>query len=134
MVFESACTLILQGDSLEPEEVTRKLGAEPTFSGRIGGARQRHASGPIAPLHTGLWRLSADRSSPADLDSQVQGILDKVTSDYAIWSDLRAQFDINMFVGLFMASGNEGLRVSDATVAKLAARRIALDFDIYEPC
>ena len=79
---------------------------------------------------TGLWSLTVERRSPADLDGQVFELLGLLSPDLAIWSDL-ATFQGELFLGLFLQDGNEGITIGRDAIAAIAARGLRLDMDIY---
>lgn len=131
MLSETAAGLRLFGDDLDPVEVTRLLGAEPTTSARKGDidASRKH---PIA-ARSGKWVQSVEREMPSDLDKQIGLLLAGLTDDLAIWRDLTRDFRADVFAGLFMVESNEGLCLSPRTLLLLGERGLELDLDIYAP-
>jgi Domain of unknown function (DUF4279) len=126
----SAATLRIVGDSLVPDEVTQVLGAAPSAS-QIKGQELRGKEGRVRIAKSGMWRLHAADTSPADFDAQVLEILAKLSSDLRVWSDLSSRFDVDLFCGWFMEQRNEGLCVSSQTLRSLGERGIELALDIY---
>jgi hypothetical protein len=125
-------TLSVSGDGLDPDEITAALGKTPSHSERKSELiRMRNGGTRIAK--TGIWRLKADPLSPGDLDTQTTRLLQNLTEDLAIWTNLAERFDVRLFCGLFLAEQNEGLSLSDATLLQLGKRGIRLDLDIYAP-
>ena len=45
-----------------------------------------------------------------------------MTDDLEVWKTLTASYDIDMFCGAFMQSGNDGLSISSATMLALDSR------------
>ena len=80
-----------------------------------------------------MWRIDATSREPENLEEQVQEVLSRLTNDLSVWSDLRARFEIDLFCGLFMEEGIEGLVLSADTLAALGQRGIRLELDIYGP-
>jgi len=80
---------------------------------------------------TGMWRLRATKLAPGDLDAQIEEILSKLSSDMAVWKKLSERYHVDLFCGLFLASGNEGLTISPKSLADLGNRGIELGLDIY---
>ncbi len=76
--------------------------------------------------------MRAERLEPGDLDAQISEILDQLTDDTEIWKKLTTRFRADIFCGLFMAEGNEGISLSSETLEELAARCLTIDFDIYD--
>src|SRR5688572_20504859 len=110
LVGKSTAGLRFWGDDLDHDEVTLLLGGEPTrrankgelFEGRNG--HQRVA-------RTGMWHRSVPDQSPGDLDLQIKMLVAGLTDDLGIWQDLSSRFNGDVFVGLFMYVGGEGLEL-----------------------
>ncbi|GGA29610.1 DUF4279 domain-containing protein [Dyella nitratireducens] len=131
--FESSqAALRIFGDSLLPEEVTRLLGCAPTASERKGERIAGPKTGTVRVARTGLWRLRATEQAPEDLPGQIDELLGRLTSDMSAWAKIRETCRIDLFVGLFMSSGNNGLSISPAQLLALGERGIELDLDVYD--
>lgn len=76
--------------------------------------------------------MAATRRTPGDLDSQIQEILEQVTDKPDVWDQLVA-YSPNLSIGLFLVKTNEEIGISATAIRALAARGIALYFDIYGP-
>lgn len=127
----SAASLRFLGDDLNPDELTKLLGCAPTKSERKGEKIAGKVSGQRT-ARSGGWRLRAERREPGDFDTQISEILDQLTDDAHVWRDLTTRFRADVFCGLFMVEGNEGISLSRETLEKLAARGLTIDFDIYD--
>ncbi|MDQ0839238.1 hypothetical protein QFZ54_003022 [Sphingomonas faeni] len=77
--------------------------------------------------------MVAERREPADLDGQINDLLDGLSDDCSVWRSLSHLFRGRVFCGLFLASGNEGLTLRSETLARLSERGLLLDLDIYGP-
>mmetsp|Transcript_29352 Transcript_29352/g.57150 ORF Transcript_29352/g.57150 Transcript_29352/m.57150 type:complete len:139 (-) Transcript_29352:512-928(-) len=128
----SAASLRFFGDDLDPDELTRLLGCQPTKSERKGEERVGKVTGRKRIARSGGWRLKAERREPGDFDAQISEILDQLTDDMSIWQDLTSRFRADVFCGLFMKEGNEGISLSNETLQRLAERGLTIDFDIYD--
>jgi Domain of unknown function (DUF4279) len=124
----TAVSLRLFGDELNPDEVTRLLGKEPDKAERRGDIRP---SGYTA--RRGRWNVSAGHRAPGDLDGQIAELLAGTTDDLAVWQRLTSIYDADVFCGLFLEQGNEGVSVSPQTLRLLGERGIKLELDIYAP-
>lgn len=131
-LHETAVSLGFFGDDLDPVDISNRLGATPTFC-VAKGATWRTPRGSERIARTGSWRLQVPRSIPGDLPGQVEAIFAPLTRDTAIWQELSARFAGRLFCGLFLAEGNEGLRICSRTLAEIADRGLYLDLDIYAP-
>ena len=65
-------TFAIEGDTLDPEEVTRLIGVEPTETGLIG--MKRSAGRPDAP--TSYWWLKIRKQPDYDIEPGIARILD----------------------------------------------------------
>ena len=128
----SVATLRIFGDDLIPEDVSKLLGAEPSKSFRKGAEEVGIVTGNIRIHKTGSWRLSVERRNPEDLDAQIFEILNQLSQDLSIWHGLCSSYKIDLFCGIFMASGNDGLTLSPDALLALGSRGIKLELDIYD--
>lgn len=125
-VKQTAATLRVIGDELDPCEITRLLGKQPTRAfgkGDLVGERSTY--------HTGSWHFRVARMAPGDLDKQVSDIFAGMTDDLSVWKILASKYDVNLFAGLFLTEGNEGLCLLPQTLKTLSDRHIELQLDIY---
>ncbi len=121
------------GDDLDPDQVTRLLGAAPTASARKGDAGSPSSSDRRAVARTGSWRLTSAERSPGDLSGHLRELFSKTTDDLAIWRDLSRRYSCDVFCGLFMGQGHEGEELDAELMAMLGARGLRLALDIYGP-
>jgi hypothetical protein len=127
----SLATLRLFGDDLVPENISASLGALPTESWHKDQEIVSASTGNVRIAKTGSWRIAAACREPEDLEAQVFELLDQLTNDFAVWDSL-SSYKPNLFCGIFMASGNDGLPLSSQAMLALGQRGIALDLDIYD--
>ncbi len=129
-------TLRLNGESLDPDEVTRLLCCQPTFAIRKGDVFPKGRYRRIA--ETGMWRLEGDRPDSEDLEVQVQYLLGRVTSDESVWEDLARRFSVDLFCGVFLEAWNRGFELSAPLLSELSRRKLMIGFDVYshspDPC
>jgi len=118
------------GDDLDPEEMSLALGCQPTSAFRKGeqipGRYRRSAN-------IGSWLLDAPSTDPPDVEEAIKGLLASVSSDLRVWRDLTARFSADVFCGLFLDQVNRGFELSPSLSQELAARNLAVGFDIYGP-
>jgi hypothetical protein len=127
----SVATLRIFGTDLVPNEVSRLLGSEPTQS-RTRGEVLVSKSGRARVWEDGRWSLSTENSTPEDLEEQIWWLLNSLTQDLAVWRELAARYEIDLFCGLFMSTSNDGLSLSAAALKALGDRGIELSLDIYD--
>jgi hypothetical protein len=120
-VHKSAVSLRVIGDDLDPDEIAAVLGCTPTRARKPGGQ---------APA---MWCLESAGQEPEAVDRQIDEILSRLTGDLNVWSELGRRYRLDLFCGLFMRTGNEGVEISPAGLAALGRRGINLALDIYGP-
>lgn len=120
------------GDDLVPEEISELLGATPTKSERKGDVLVGKITGNKRVAKTGGWRLAAPKDCDGDLDAQINGLFAKLSSDMNVWHDLGLKYQVDVFCGIFMKTGNDGLVFSPATLRLLGERGVTLNLDIYD--
>jgi hypothetical protein len=130
-LYKSVVSLRIAGEALDPTEITRLLGAQPS-RGQIKGQAQTSKSGTRV-ARIGLWSLEATATEPEDLNSQVAELLGRLTADIGVWKSIGGRFDIDLFCGWFMGGSNEGASISPETLIALGERGIELAIDLYAP-
>ncbi|SIO06570.1 protein of unknown function [Parasphingorhabdus marina DSM 22363] len=130
ILHKSAVSLGFYNDDLDPSRISEILGAEPDVGVKKGDV-WKTVGGVEKVAITGSWRIGSERRSPGDVDGQIQDIFGKLESDIGVWRQLSELYQGRVFCGLFLASGNEGIRLQPETVAAIGERSLLLDFDIY---
>ena len=132
-IEKSLVTLRISGDTLIPAEITRLLGAAPTAAETKGDEIIGPKTGKRRIAKTGMWRLSAESREPEDIDAQIEELLSQLTVDLDVWHGIAAEWEIDLFCGLFMGESNDGLILSPRSLRALGERNIELQLDIYAP-
>ena len=130
-VQRSVATLRIIGDDLDPAEITRLLGCAPDAAQTRGEQISSRNSASVRIARVGAWQLSATDREPEDLDSQINELLSKLTDDLRVWTSIAEKYRVDLFCGLFMHEGNEGLSITPESLAALGLRKIELGLDIY---
>ncbi len=129
-VSRTVATLRFFGDDLRPDEITALLGRSPSIS-TVKGEEWTTPSGRIRVAKQGSWRLFAEDLEPGDLDRQLENLLYGLTDNLGVWTNLAARFRADVFCGLFLEDGNEGISLAPRTLTMLGSRGLTLDLDIY---
>ena len=129
-LHESAASLSFFGDDLDPSELSDRLGCQPTVGVRKGDTWLT-SRGVKKVATTGSWRVRVERREPADLDGQINELLEGMSNDFPAWRSLAQRFRGRIFCGLFLSTGNEGLTLRPETLERIGTRGLLLDLDIY---
>ena len=130
-LHRAVASLRIVGDALDPADITRRLGGEPTRAWKQGDELRRRPDLPSRPARHGQWRREASQTQPEDLGAQLREVLRGLTPDLEVWRTLSRSYRVDLFCGWFMKEGNEGVEISPEVLQLLAERHIALNLDIY---
>jgi len=130
VISRTVATLRIMGDDLDPDEVTRLLGVEPTVSALAGDVHPTR-SGRKVTARTNSWLLEAEAVSSGGLDDRIADLLAPLPSDPAVWRELSRHFRCDVFCGLFVDGGNAGAGLRPEVLAMLGERGLRLELDIY---
>ena len=125
-------SLRISGDDLLPKDISNSLAYLP-YQSQERGKEVETPSGKSRIAKFGMWRLIASEQEPGDLDHQVSEILDQLTDNLVVWHELAENYHIDLFCGIFMESGMEGISLSPESLQMLGERKILLGLDIYAP-
>jgi len=125
-------SLRIVGDAPDSDRISALLGCKPTKGWARGDVIKRGKL-PDRVATFGLWSLEASETQPADLDLQVDEIIERTSNDLRRWAEVGAAFEVSLFCGWFMEAWNEGTSLAPRTLEALAVRGIALDIDLYGP-
>lgn len=128
-VDEVVVSLQIFGEDLDPSEITNLLGCKPSSARRKGEIIPDKKYHRVAKI--GSWHLEGEPFSSLKLEEQVKELLNKVTSELAIWENLISRFNVDIFCGLFFKDFNRGFELSPELMKYLAERGIKIGFDIY---
>ena len=132
-ISRSVATLRIIGDDLIPDAISQLLGALPTHAQAKGDKIIGKKTGNVRIARFGMWRLRASDSEPENLDGQIHIIFNQLTDDLAVWESFVGRYKIDLFCGLFMECGNEGMELSPESLMTLGSRGIKIGLDVYGP-
>jgi len=131
-IGKTKASLRVIGDDLIPDDITNELGGFPSFSHAKGEVIVGQ-SGAERVTKFGMWRLEADVEIPGDLDRQIEAIFGELTENLDSWAYISDSYRVELFCGLFLSGGNEGIEISSENLRMLGERNIEIQFDIYAP-
>ncbi len=126
-IDEVNVALALYSEELEPQEISRALGVEPTSAHRRG--ERLGPKGP--PARSGAWLLRVHGHDAEPAEAVVDRLLKQLPEDPTVWRDLRMRHDIQVRFGLHMTGWNKGLSIPLKQVTRIAELGASMGFDIY---
>ena len=117
-------TLLLLGENLDPDEVSRLLGVNATSSNRKG----EQIKGSTVVSRNGRWLRALPDRSPGNLSEQVTEVFAGLSNDAAVWSHLAMQYHIELMCYLYPNNEPEQFALTVDTLSLLATRRAAIRF------
>ncbi len=123
-VRKASVTLRVSGPNLDPAEITKGLGCDPTYT---------HLNGDAIPSTSnvrkaGMWMLELEGGR---LEDQLTQLAKLVRVDLAIWKEVVRGLDVDVFCGLYLETENEGIEIEPTLLTWLGERGLSLGFDIY---
>ncbi len=124
----TALSLTIYCGDIDPDQITKQLGVEPTETHRKGERRKQR----YRAYTQSAWFLSLEATAPRGLEELLHDLLRRLPpSTSAVWSNLRAAYDVQLRIGLFLNEWNRGFVVHSNLVAQAAHIANKFDFDIY---
>jgi hypothetical protein len=127
MVDACQVTLALYAEDLDPDAVTRMLGAQPTHAHRRGERRSERSP----PHKQGAWLLTVKGTAPTGPDELMHLLFERLPAEREFWKQLCDSYTVKISVGVFQEEWNRGFDLRAETVALLARTGAAIDFDLY---
>ena len=121
------------GDDLDPDEVSRLLGCEPSSETRKGDIIVGRVTGRQRVAPCGSWLLASTEDESVETEEQVSKLLSRLSSDLDVWKELTQKYRVDLFCGLFLNEFNRGFSLSSGLLKELAERNLKIEFDIYAP-
>jgi hypothetical protein len=114
-------------DSFDPEQITKRLGVEPTETFREGELIPKTSM----TRKTSLWALYSRLDKTARLEDHINDVLNQLDLHGTQFEELSREFEgILELVGYFYAY-YPGLVFERELVQRLARYSLAVDFDFY---
>ena len=124
----SYASLCLYGEDLDPDEVSRTLGIEPTSSGRRGGPLRR---GRV--LSRGFWCVSTrDDCDSDDASEHVARLASMLGMDPPAIVAAVGRYEARVYIYWDLQDGNGGPVLTPPALAWLAQVGAELHVDLYE--
>lgn len=115
-----------------PEELTEKIGIEPSETGVAGDVKYIGPEGKpkaTVKIKRNMWRLKSDLSPELPLEEQLSRLLDKLLVKKDNLKIGRCNKEI--FCAIYFNDNNPNLVLSKELIDKLSELKIALVFDLY---
>ncbi|RQP21159.1 DUF4279 domain-containing protein [Piscinibacter terrae] len=121
---EVAVALCVYGSDLDPIEVTKLLGVDPTHAHRRGERKTLRSP----PWDKGAWIRELRCFEPIDPDGMFEELLLDVSSEPAVWRSLASRFQLRVDFAVHTDVGCTFV-LSPNTVQRIAA--LGAEFQIY---
>lgn len=132
---ELTFTLLLQGDDLDPDDVSRRLGCAPSASHRKGERWRPWPSppgGPPPPARTtGAWLLEVGCDSTSGVDELIETLLGPLPSEPALWQSLHRDFLVLLHLTVHTARRGTAVRLDPASLARCTATGAPLHLTLH---
>jgi uncharacterized protein DUF4279 len=130
-VDKVTASVVISGDALDPDEITRVLGIEPFFAARKGEQRRSRSGTRTISQRTGVWWVQVADTRERVLGDAIDGLLARLPADLEVWASLAEKYTLRLSCGLHLEDWNRGCELPPEVLKKIVDRRLTLDFDIY---
>jgi hypothetical protein len=124
-------SLVITSDDLNPSEITKLLGIQPTDSHRRGDYNQ---TGKVQ-FKFGRWQFSTSRldfrAGPSWCLKSFDEFVRSLPDVPATWSRIAREHDAQIFIHLWMKTWNREFDLSAFALGELARRHLSLHIDTY---
>ena len=127
-IERSEASLLIYGEELEPEAITKLLGVQPSSTHCKGD--QLHHSGP--PLERGVWIHDVEGFAPTEPETLMIELLSKLPEDQELWRQLTEEFDVRLCFVLWLGHWNSAFTISPELVSRIARLNVEITIDIYD--
>jgi hypothetical protein len=128
-----AAALHVSSEALQPAEVTRLFGVEPSES-ETRGVPVRHPDGTVIRTpSTGRWTLGvpASLSDALNFNEVMEAVLARLPKDAAIWRAVGALGTIHVSVSLPLDESNGEMWLDPQLLSFLGERGVGLHVEIF---
>jgi hypothetical protein len=128
-----AAALHVSGETLQPQEVTKLFGVEPSES-ETQGVPLRHADGTtIRTPSSGRWTLGvpASMADAFNFNEVVDAVLEKLPKDAAIWRAVGALGTVHVSVSLALDESNGEMWLEPQLLSFLGERGVGVHIEMY---
>jgi hypothetical protein len=128
-VDEARVTLAVYGETLDPDEVSRRLGCAPTKTFRKCETR-RPSGREGRPMPHGAWFLTVEGKAPVGVDELTSLLLNRFPQDEQFWRDLGRDYRLQIRVAIHTGGWNRGFDLKPSTTKLVALTGGTLGFDL----
>lgn len=121
-----AVSLLVFSAELSAEEITSRLGIEPTDVARKGDVVDDDEH-----LSHHMWGYDVDPTEHASFDSQVDMVLERFAGKEAVLRELAQNGDVHLYCGCFLAELIAQIQLSPAQVEWLARAGARFKWAVY---
>jgi hypothetical protein len=128
-----AASLTVNDDDLEPDQVTRLLGQEPTRK-QCRGVPLLRADGSVRSIpQYGRWvrELKPSQTDEWDITEIVYLLFEGLPHDLSVWHQVAALGKIRVTFGLNIPDSSRDFELAHDLMRFLSERRASIWFDIY---
>lgn len=124
-----AAELSIYGKTIEPEEITRKLGIQPSLTWRAGDFRSRRMN---ATYDYACWRTVTDADG-SPLEIHVRKLIDRTAACHHLIRQFAAESacDVEVSVVVRLGGNSPDISLRKDTIEWIASIGASFDVDLY---
>lgn len=128
-VDKTSVCLGIYGEELNPDNISKLLSCQPTKAHHCG--IRQYSNSKYAPYKRGAWLLQLKGYAPITAEELIIDLLSRVPTNFLLWQELSAIYDIQVRIGIHMKGWNKGFNLQAQTVQRISELGASMVFDIY---
>lgn len=125
-----SASLVIAGETLQPDEIGYRLGLTPTRT-RLRG-EPRSPNSKLVWNHSS-WQLDSQLSDNREPVDHLNSLLDLLEPKSSAIKEVVGEFHVEIFCGFSSENGQGGFTLGPAMLGRLARLGIPLTLDLYPP-
>lgn len=125
-------SLVVRGDDLAPEDVTRLLLIEPSHTRTRGLSLSERDGAPVAKFGSWIVKLTSDETDEWDVSDAIRLLINRFPKASSVWKHLPVRSEVRLRIGLHLRTKNQGFSLPPDILQFAADRDIEIEFDIYD--
>jgi hypothetical protein len=126
----SRVTLRIDGEDLQPDEVSTLLDLKPTHAHLRGERKSPRVAKAWVSSH---WSLTSPLSNEEEIPKHLRWLLDLLEPRAQTLKGISKRFRVDFFCGFASENGQGGFTLDTDTLRRIAELGIPMELDLYPP-
>jgi len=124
---DNSISLCIYSKDINPENLTKVIGCQPSNAKRKGEIDSRHPNRP--PAKIGIWCLDTPENLP--FIDKLKYLLTKTTSELSVWETIHKSHTVSLRCVVYLHSWSEGFDISHELLSEIGNRKWEFGLAMY---